>query len=394
MIVGVPAESFPQEHRVALVPAVVPTLLKAGLEVLVQQGAGEQAGFSDDAYQEQGARLVPDRTQLYSSADVILKVHGFNADAEADQDELKLIRSGQVLLGLLNPLGAWQTVEQLAAKEMTAFALEFVPRISRAQSMDALTSMAMIAGYKAALLAADTLKKMYPMMMTAAGTITPARVFVVGAGVAGLGAIATSHRLGAVVRAYDVRPAVREEVESLGARFVEMELETQEAEGPGGYARVMDEEFYRRQRELMTQVVSESDVVITTALVAGSKAPMLITEKAVQGMSPGSVIIDLAAEGGGNCELTRAGERLEAYGVTIMGPTNLPSTIPYHASQLYAKNVTAFLQNLVRDGEIHLNTEDPIIRETLLTHQGKVVHPRLRELLGLATSDPPSHQKE
>lgn len=392
MIVGVPAESLPNEHRVALIPAVVPTLLKTGLEVLVEKGAGNNAGFTDEEYQEQGARLMPDRAQLFSSADVLLKVHNLTTDA--GEGEMGMIRSGQVLLGLLNPLGNSAAIEQLAAKGMTSFALEFLPRISRAQSMDALTSMAMMAGYKASLMAANTVKKMYPMMMTAAGTITPARVFVVGAGVAGLGAIATSHRLGAVVHAYDVRPAVKEQVESLGAKFVELELDTEESEGSGGYAQVMDEDFYRRQRELMAQVVAQSDVVITTALIAGAQAPMLITEEAVRGMSPGSVIIDLAAEGGGNCELTQAGETIEAHGVTIMGPINLASAIPYHASQLYAKNLTAFLQNLIQEGEIHLNQEDPIIADTLLTHQGEVVNPRLRELIGLSDSNPAGNHKE
>lgn len=392
MIVGVPAESLPHEHRVALIPAVVLTLVKIGLEVLVEEGAGENAGFPDANYLEQGARLVPDRAQLFASADVLLKVHNLTTDA--GEDEMDMIHSGQVLLGLLNPLGNSAAIEQLAAKGVTSFALEFLPRISRAQSMDALTSMAMIAGYKASLMAADTIKKMYPLMMTAAGTITPARVFVIGAGVAGLAAIANSHRLGAVVHAYDIRPAVKEQVESLGAKFVELELDTEKAEGSGGYAQVMDEDFYRRQRELMTQVVAQSDVVITTALIPGAKAPMLITEEAVGGMSPGSVIIDLAAEGGGNCALTQAEKTTQAHGVTIMGPINLASAIPFHASQMYAKNLAAFLQNLIQEGEIHLNQEDPIIADTLLTHQGEVVNPRLRERLELSDSEPAGNPKE
>jgi NAD(P) transhydrogenase subunit alpha len=392
VIVGVPAESLPHEHRVALIPAVVLTLVKIGLEVLVEEGAGENAGFPDANYLEQGARLVPDRAQLFASADVLLKVHNLTTDA--GEDEMDMIHSGQVLLGLLNPLGNSAAIEQLAAKGVTSFALEFLPRISRAQSMDALTSMAMIAGYKASLMAADTIKKMYPLMMTAAGTITPARVFVIGAGVAGLAAIANSHRLGAVVHAYDIRPAVKEQVESLGAKFVELELDTEKAEGSGGYAQVMDEDFYRRQRELMTQVVAQSDVVITTALIPGAKAPMLITEEAVGGMSPGSVIIDLAAEGGGNCALTQAEKTTQAHGVTIMGPINLASAIPFHASQMYAKNLAAFLQNLIQEGEIHLNQEDPIIADTLLTHQGEVVNPRLRERLELSDSEPAGNPKE
>ena len=386
MIAGVPVESSPHEQRVALVPAVVPTLIKAGLQVLVEPGAGEKAGFPDAAYQEQGARLAPDRNQLFSSADLLLQVQGLTPNSAAQSPDMESFRAGQIVLGLLNPLGAPEAVRALAGKGVTAFALELLPRISRSQSMDALTSMATVSGYKAVLLAAGALSKMYPLMMTAAGTITPARVFVVGAGVAGLQAIATSRRLGAVVQAYDIRPAVKEQVESLGVKFLELELETKSAEGSGGYASAMDEEFYRRQREMMTRAVAESDVVITTAAIPGRKAPILILKEAVRKMRPGSVIVDLAAESGGNCELTRPGETVGINGVTIMGPTNLASTIPHHASQMYARNVTSFLQNLVKDGEVHLDLEDEIIRETLLTHQGDVVHPRVRKLLGLDAS--------
>ena len=386
-------ESYPGERRVALVPMVVPALVKAGLEVLVEQGAGVSAGFPDSSYEGQGARIAAERTQLFSLADVLLRVHGLGANADASPTDLELIRSGQVVLGLLNPLGAPETTQELAKKGVTSFALELLPRIARAQPMDALTAMATVAGYKAVLLAAEALPKMYPMMITAAGTITPARVFVVGAGVAGLQAIATSRRLGAVVQAYDVRPAVKEQVESVGAKFLELELETGESETSGGYARALGDEFYQRQREMMMQVVAESDVVITTAAVPGAKAPILITEEMVQGMRPGSVIFDLAAEGGGNCELTRPGETVEAHGVTILGSINIPSTVPYHASQMYARNVTAFLQNLVKEGELHLNLEDPIIGDTLLTHQGEVVNPRVRELLGLPASSPSADER-
>ncbi len=387
MIVGVPVECYPHEQRVALVPGVVATLAKAGLAVDVEAGAGEKAGFPDAAYREQGARLAADRAELFASADVLLRVHGLGANP-AGHPDLELLRSGQIVLGLLDPLGTPEAARELAGTGVTAFALELLPRISRAQPMDALSSMATVAGYKAVLLAAGALSKMYPMMITAAGTITPARVFVVGAGVAGLQAIATSRRLGAVVQSYDIRPAVKEQVESLGAKFVELELETEEAEGAGGYAQDMGDEFYRRQRAMMAQVVAESDVVITTAAVPGKSAPILITEEMVQKMAPGSIIVDLAAEGGGNCELTRAGETLEAHGITILGPVNLPSTIPYHASQMYAKNLTAFLQNMVKDGELDLNFEDPILQDSLLTHQGEVVHPRVRELLGLSPLRP------
>lgn len=386
MIVGVPVESYPNERRVALVPAVVPTLIKIGLKVLVEHGAGEKSGFPDTDYQKQGASISTDRIQLFSAADILLRVHDFAS--HTGKNDLELVHPNQVVVGLLNPLGTPEAVRALAAKNVTAFALELLPRISRAQSMDALTSMATIAGYKAVLLAAGLLKKMFPMMITAAGTVTPARVFVVGAGVAGLQAIALAHRLGAVVQAYDVRPAVKEQVESLGAKFLELELETGETETAGGYAKALGEEFYRRQREMMMHAVAESDVVITTAAVPGKKAPILITKEMVQGMHPGSVIIDLAAESGGNCELTRPSETIEAHGVTIVGPIDLPSTIPYHASMMYAKNVSSFLQNFVQNGEFQLNMEDQITRETLLTHKGEVINSRVRELLGLPNLAP------
>ncbi len=361
----------------------MPALAKAGLETLVERGAGAKAGYPDSAFEVQGARLAPDRTQLFSTADLLVYVHG----PDTGSTDLDLLRGGQVVIGLLNPLGAPAAVRALAEKGVTAFALELVPRISRAQPMDALSSMATVAGYKAALLAAESLPKMYPMMITAAGTITPTRVFVVGAGVAGLQAIVTSRRLGAVVHAYDIRPVVKEQVESLGARFVELGLETEGAEGSGGYARAMGEAFYRRQREVMTQVVAESDVVITTAAIPGRKAPTLITAEMIARMRPGAIIVDLAAEGGGNCELTRPRETVEAHGVTIVGPVNLPAAIPYHASQLYANNIAAFLGNLFASGQLRLNLEDPIIHDTLLTHEGEVYNDRVRELLGLPAAN-------
>ena len=381
MIVGVSVESYLHERRVALVPAVVPVLTKIGMKVLVQRGAGEKAGFPDTAYEEQGASIAVDRARLFSEADIIVRMHGLVANSPTRNPDLELLRSGQVVLGLLDPLANPESIRELAETGVTAFALELLPRVSRAQSMDALSSMATVAGYKAVLLAAGSLKKMFPMMMTAAGTITPSRVFVIGAGVAGLQAIATAHRLGAVVQAYDVRPAVKEQVESLSAKFVELGLETEEVETAGGYAKAMDENFYRRQREMMTRVLAESDVVITTAAVPGKRAPILITQEMVKGMRSGSVIVDLAAETGGNCELTSPGETVEVDGVSVVGPVNLPSTIPYHASQMYARNIAAFLQLLAKDGELHLNLEDQIIRETLLTHNKEVVNPRVRELL-------------
>lgn len=376
-------ETYPAERRVALVPTVVPALAKIGAEVLVEQGAGMNAGFLDSDYEAAGASIAADRAALFAKADVLLYVRGLGANPEAGRADLELVRSGQMMLGLLNPLGAPETSQQLAHAGVTSFALELLPRIGRAQPMDALTSMATIAGYKAVLLASEALPRMYPMMITAAGTITPARVFVIGAGVAGLQAIATSRRLGAVVRAYDVRPAVKEQVESLGAKFVEIELDTEEAEQSGGYAKALGDEVYRRQREMMAEVVADSDAVITTAAIPGKQPPVLITEGMIQKMRRGSVILDLAAEWGGNCEATRPDETVEVNGVSILGPVNLPSTVPYHASQMYARNVTAFLQNLVTDGEFRVDMEDQIIRESLLTQDGEVVNPQVRELLGL-----------
>ena len=381
MTVGVPLEINPRERRVALVPTVVSALTKAGLKILLEKGAGEEAGFSDATYQDQGASISSNRSQLFASADIIVQVGNLKSNSDVDQNDLT--RAGQIIVGLLNPFAAPEVVRVLAEKGVTTFALELLPRISRAQTMDALTSMATISGYKSVLLAAVQLKKMFPMMFTAAGTITPAKVFVVGVGVAGLQAIATAHRLGAVVQAYDVRPAVKEQVESLGAKFVELGIETKEAETAGGYAKALGEDFYRRQREMMKQVVSECDVVITTAAVPGKKAPTLVTQEMVQGMRSGSVIVDLAAESGGNCELTRPGETVQAHGVTILGPVDLPSTIPYHASMLYAKNMTAFLLNLVKDGQVNINFEDQIIRDTLLTHKGDIINGQMREFLGL-----------
>lgn len=387
MIVGVPTETYPNERRVALVPSVVPMLSRIQVDTVVQAGAGNEAGFPDQLYAEQNAQIAKSREEVFDSADVILQVRGPGANAEAGKDDVALLKSGQVLIALLDPLNSLESARELAEKGVTAFALEMVPRISRAQSMDALTSQATIVGYKAVLLAAEGLNKIFPMMMTAAGTITPARVFVVGAGVAGLQAIATAHRLGAVVQGYDIRPDVKNQVESLGAKFVQIELETEGAEATGGYAQAMGEEFYTRQRELLANVVADSDVVITTAAVPGRKAPILITEEMVKAMSPGSVIVDVAAEGGGNCELTKPSETIEEHNVTIMGPTNMASSIPLHASQMYARNQLSFLRNIVKDGELNLDMSDQITKESLLTHSGEVVNNRVREMLGMSPLD-------
>ena len=376
MIVGVPRETFPDERRVALVPAVLPLLTKKGVEVVIEAGAGEAAGYPDAAYAEAGARVEPERAAVFGAADAVLQVLCHGANDRTGRADLALLRPGQVLIGFLRPLGSAETVGEIAATGATAFSVELMPRITRAQSMDALSAMSTVAGYSAVLRAANRLPRMFPMLMTAAGTIMPARVLVVGAGVAGLQAIATARRLGAVVSAYDIRPAAREQVESVGGRFVELPLETADAEDARGYARARDEAFYQRQRELMARVVAASDVVITTAVVPGRKAPVLVTGDMVTAMEPGSVIVDLAAERGGNCELTRAGETVVAHGVTIVGAVNLAGAMPYHASQMYARTLVAFVLHLLKDGAIAVDLEDEITRETLVTRGGEVVHPR------------------
>jgi NAD(P) transhydrogenase subunit alpha len=377
MKVGVPKETWPGETRVAVVPAAVAGLLKAGLEVAVEQDAGTAAGFTDEAYRAQGATLVS-RPDVFRTSDILLQVRTTPGDPA-------LLRRGQTVIGFADPLGAPDAVRAIAATGATLLSMELMPRITRAQSMDALSSMATVAGYKAVLLAATTLPRMFPMLMTAAGTVSPARVFIMGAGVAGLQAISTARRLGAKVEAYDVRPAVKEQVQSLGARFVELPLESGDAEDKGGYAKAQDEAFYKRQREMMLKVVAQSDVVITTALIPGKRAPILLTTEMVEAMAPGSVIVDLAAERGGNCELTRPDEIVVHRGVTILGPSNPPALVPYHASQMYSKNITTFLTHLLgKDGAqqaaLPINLDDEITRETLLTRDGEVVHPRIREL--------------
>lgn len=385
MKVAVPQETYDGERRVALVPAVLPQLTKAGIEVAVERGAGVAAGYADEAYRDKGASIVDDRKRLLADADIVAQVRTLGANPDAGAADLELLRSGQVLVGMAEPLSAHDQTRALAVRGVTLLALELMPRITRAQSMDVLSSMATIAGYKAVLLAADTLPRMFPMLMTAAGTVAAARVFVVGAGVAGLQAIATAKRLGAIVEAYDVRPAVKEQVQSLGGKFVELELDAAAAEDAGGYARELGEEFYRRQRETMTRVVAGADVVITTAAIPGKKAPILVTEEMVAGMRLGSVVVDLAAERGGNCELTRPGESVDHDGVTVLGPLNVPSSIPFHASQMYAKNVTTYLLHLATEGKLELDLDDEITRETLITRDGNVVSERVREAMDAAS---------
>jgi NAD(P) transhydrogenase subunit alpha len=383
MIVGVPRESYPGERRVALVPGVIPSLAKAGLEVVIEAGAGAEAGYPDAEYTAKGAKILPQRADVFRAADIIVQVLCYGANDKTGKADVPLFKRDQLLIGFLRPLGSAETIQEIAAKGVTTFSVELMPRTTRAQSMDALSSMATISGYKAVILAADTLPKLFPMLTTAAGTITPARVLILGCGVAGLQAIATARRLGAVVSAYDLRPAVKEQVQSLGARFVELPIEAKDAQDARGYATAQGEEFYRRQRELLGKVIAENHVVITAAVIPGKKSPVLVTKEMVAGMAPGSVLVDLAAERGGNCELTRAGEIIIVHGVTLIGLFNLASTVPYHASQMYAKNVTTFLLLLVKDGKLQLNTSDEIIRETLLTQGGEVVNARLREFFSM-----------
>ncbi len=380
MIVAVPIETFPGERRVAITPQGVQALSKQGLQTHVQTGAGQAAGYTDDAYGEAGGVVVSDRGGLFGAADVVVQVRTLGANPVAGREDLALLRRGQALVGTADPLGNPSAAREIAATGATLFALELAPRITRAQSIDVLSSMATIAGYKAVILAADRLPKLFPLLMTAAGTITPAKVLVLGAGVAGLQAIATAKRLGAVVSAYDVRPAAREQIESVGAKCVELDLATGDAEGQGGYAKALTEDQQTRQRELLADVVAGMDVVITTAAIPGRPSPLLVTAGAVRRMAPGSVIVDLAAERGGNCELTQADQDVIDTGVTILGPTNLASAAPYHASAMVSRNITAFLKLIVKDGQLAINLEDQIVRETMVCKDGEVVNERIKGL--------------
>jgi H+-translocating NAD(P) transhydrogenase subunit alpha len=383
MIVGVPKEIYPNERRVALVPAVIPNLKKASLDVIVEAGAGTGAGYPDSEYVDKGATIAQSRAEVFQLADVVAQFLCYGANDKNGAEDLPLMKRGQVMVGFLRPLGTVKTLQEIAERGVTSFSVELMPRTTRAQSMDALSSMATICGYKAVLIAADTLPRMFPMLTTAAGTIAPARVLIIGAGVAGLQAIATARRLGAVASAYDMRPAAKEQVHSLGGRFVELPIEAKDAQDARGYGKAQDESFYQKQRELLGKTIAESDVVITAAVIPGKKSPVLVTKEMVQRMSLGSVIIDLAAERGGNCELTKPDETVVKHGVTIIGEFNLAGAVPYHASQMYARNVTAFLLHLVKDGNVQLNLNDEIIRETLVTHEGEIVNMRVREFFSL-----------
>ena len=375
MNVAVIRESFPGETRVALIPSAVGTITKAGGQVRVETGAGDASLHPDREYESQGARIEAERARLLSEADVVLMVRGPGAHREFPTGDLDALTAGAAIIGLLEPLAQPDAAKGLADRNLNAFAMELIPRITRAQSMDALSSMANIAGYQAVLRAANASPKMFPMMMTAAGTVTPAKVFVLGAGVAGLQAIATAKRLGAVVDAYDVRPVVKEQVESLGARFVELGLETESAEAAGGYAAAQSEDFYRHQQELLTEHLAAADVIITTALVPGKKAPVLISEEMAARLTPGTVVVDLAAEKGGNCAITQPGQRVERDGLIVLGPINLPAETPYHASQMYSKNISTFLLYLIHEGALRVEREDEIVQATLVAHRGQVVHP-------------------
>ncbi|MCH8274472.1 MAG: Re/Si-specific NAD(P)(+) transhydrogenase subunit alpha [Armatimonadetes bacterium] len=374
MTVGVPTETAPGEKRVALVPESARLISGRGLRVLVQSGAGAPAGYPDDAYKDADAEIIPDLNGLLSRSDVVLKVVGPHDGGSGDQSEVIAFREGGALISFLFPLSNLETVRRLVDRRITAFAMELMPRIARAQSMDALSSMSTVAGYRAALLAAAALPKFFPMLMTAAGTLPPARVFVIGAGVAGLQAIATCKRLGAVVHAFDVRPAVKQQVESLGAKFVDMGLSAEEAEDASGYAKEVSADTHVRELDVIAKHLPKADVVITTALVPGKRAPVLLTADTVKLLPEGSVIVDLAAMNGGNCELTEPGKTVRHSGVTIIGPVDIPSSMAPHASRMYSKNITEFLLHIVKEGEWALDMEDEIVRGPLVTHEGRIMN--------------------
>lgn len=384
MIIGIPSEIKTGERRVAMSPVNVKSLTDKGIKVLFQANAGDASGYPDAEYEQAGATITTDRAEIFAAADILLQVQTFGSNNDNSDGDLASLRSGQVVIGMMDPLATPSAAKAVAGTGATAIALELVPRISRAQSMDVLSSMATLAGYKAVLMGASASPRIFPMLMTAAGTLKPARVLIMGVGVAGLQACATAKRLGALVEAYDVRPAAREQIISVGAKPVELDLDTGESEGAGGYAKAQGEDFLRRQRELMTAVIAEQDIIITTAAIPGAKSPILVTEDMVKAMKPGSVIVDLAAERGGNCDLTQQGKTIIAHGVTIIGPENVPSELAYHATQMYGKNLQTLLE-LIIDGEGNLNLDfkDEIVAGTVVAHRGDVPHPHMRKLLGL-----------
>ncbi|MEQ1824417.1 MAG: Re/Si-specific NAD(P)(+) transhydrogenase subunit alpha [Pirellula sp.] len=377
MKIGVPKETFPGERRVAISPASLATLMKSGMEVLVESGAGVQAGYPDSAYRDKGATIASDRRSVFG-ADIIAQVRAAGENPIQGREDLHWMRPGQWIVASCDALSSQESVEAIAKTGATLFAMELIPRITRAQSMDILSSQATVAGYRAVLLSAMELHKLFPMMMTAAGTLSATKIFVLGAGVAGLQAIATAKKMGGIVYGYDLRPACREQVESLGGKFVELQIANANSEDKGGYAKAMDEEFYRQQRIELAKTVAQCDVVITTAAIPGRKSPLLVTADAVRAMQPGSVIVDLAAQRGGNCELTKADHRVIDSGVTILGPTNIVSEAAFHASLMFGNNITKFLQNMVKAGQASINMEDEIVRETMVTRDGRVVHAKLQ----------------
>ena len=383
MIIAVTRELVTGEKRVSLCPDNVQLLIKAGAELWVEQSAGTQAGFSDEEYQTAGAKIISNRDELFAGAEIILQVQSFGSNSENTQQDLERLKPGQLVVGMMDPLAQPQAAQQVAETGASAIALEMVPRISRAQSMDVLSSMATLAGYRSVLLGAEAAPRILPMLMTAAGTLQPARVLIMGVGVAGLQACATAKRLGAVVEAYDVRPAAREQIISVGATPVELDLPTESSEGAGGYAKEQSEDFLELQRKLMTEVVARQDIIITTAAVPGAKSPILVTEDMLVAMKSGSVVVDMAAERGGNCALTQAGQTVVKHGVTILGPENLASEVAYHASQMYGKNIQTLLELILQDGNINLDFDDEIIAGTVVAHAGDVPHPHLRKLLDL-----------
>ena len=382
MIIAALKETFPGERRVALVPTVVAALKKKGIDVVIESGAGVSAGFPDEQYTAKGAKIADSRADAFSQADVVVQVRMLGANGPQGASDLELAKSGQVVLAMCDPLGSPAAFRDAADKGVALFALELIPRITRAQAMDVLSSMATIAGYRAVLTGAMELPKMFPMITYAAGMLRPAKVFVIGAGVAGLRAIATARQLGGVVSGHDIRPSSREEVQSVGAKFVELPLEG-ETQDAGGYAKKLTEEDYDRQRQIIGEVCAESDLVISTAAIPGRQSPLLITEDAVHGMAPGSVVVDLAAERGGNCALTKADERVVERGVTILGPTNLPSEVPAHASEMFANNVLKFVVPMCDDGKLNIDQKDEIIAGTLVTIDGEIVHDRIRSMLDM-----------
>ncbi len=380
MIIAVPKEILTGENRVATVPDVVPKLIKAGFEIHIEKNAGINAGFTDEKYKAAGAKIIDNLQELYSSADIVLKVQRPIEHPEQNKHELDLMKEGTILVTFLYPLNYPDIAKKCAEKGINVISMDMIPRTTLAQKMDALSSQANLAGYKSVVMCADTLGKIFPLMMTAAGTISPAKVVIMGAGVAGLQALGTAKRLGAVVEVSDIRPAVKEEVQSLGGRFIEVEAD-ENMQDAGGYAKEASEEFLKKQKELIFKHITEADIVITTALVPGKKAPVLVTEEMVKNMRPGSVILDMAVEFGGNCEVSEKGKTVKKYGVNIIGEPNLPSLVPTHSSEMYAKNLLSLITHIGKEGKVTLNLEDEIVKGSLITHNKEVINPRVKELL-------------